>query len=86
MAAGACLPQALALRVCPLLPLGAAARVPRSRLPSRLLCPHVSLHPPAPQHSQTSVWYGCVLRGDLNHVKVGAFSNVQDRTVVTAAR
>jgi hypothetical protein len=35
---------------------------------------------------QTSIWYGCVLRGDLNSVKVGAFSNVQDRTVIHAAR
>ena len=35
---------------------------------------------------QTTVWYGCVLRGDLNRIKVGAFSNVQDRTVIHAAR
>ena len=35
---------------------------------------------------QTSVWYGCVLRGDLNNIKVGAFSNIQDRTVIHAAR
>ena len=35
---------------------------------------------------QTSIWYGCVLRGDLNRIKVGAFTNVQDRTVIHAAR
>lgn len=35
---------------------------------------------------QASVWYGCVLRGDLNSVRIGAFSNVQDRTVIHAAR
>lgn len=35
---------------------------------------------------KTSIWYGCVLRGDLNSVKVGAFTNVQDRTVIHAAR
>ena len=35
---------------------------------------------------QVSIWYGCVLRGDLNHISVGAFSNVQDRTVIHAAR
>lgn len=39
-----------------------------------------------PLQPQTSIWYGCVLRGDLNSVSVGAFSNVQDRTVITAAR
>lgn len=37
-------------------------------------------------YERTSIWYGCVLRGDLNRVKVGAFTNVQDRTVITAAR
>ena len=31
-----------------------------------------------------SVWYGAVLRGDTNAVDVGAWSNVQDRAVITA--
>ena len=35
---------------------------------------------------QVSVWYGCVLRGDLNSIKVGSFSSIQERTVVHAAR
>jgi len=35
---------------------------------------------------QVSIWHNCVLRGDLNSIKVGAFSNVQDRTVIHAAR
>lgn len=35
---------------------------------------------------RVSIWYGCVLRGDLNTIRVGAFSNIQDRTVVHAAR
>lgn len=25
-------------------------------------------------HAQTSIWYGCVLRGDLNRVKVGGLT------------
>ncbi len=29
-----------------------------------------------------SVWYNCVLRGDLNRIAVGARSNIQDGTVV----
>jgi carbonic anhydrase/acetyltransferase-like protein (isoleucine patch superfamily) len=29
-----------------------------------------------------SVWYNCVLRGDLNRIVVGARSNVQDGTVI----
>ena len=32
--------------------------------------------------SGTSVWYGCVLRGDLNKIRVGRNTNIQDGTVV----
>lgn len=32
-----------------------------------------------------SVWYGCVLRGDGNHIRVGARTNVQDGTIVHIA-
>ena len=29
-----------------------------------------------------SVWYGAVLRGDMNYIEIGAHSNIQDGTVV----
>lgn len=29
-----------------------------------------------------SVWYNCVLRGDLNRIRVGARSNIQDGSIV----
>jgi len=32
--------------------------------------------------SEASVWYGCVLRGDLEPIRVGARTNIQDLTVV----
>lgn len=32
--------------------------------------------------SQSSVWFNCVLRGDVNHIRVGARTNIQDGTVV----
>ena len=32
--------------------------------------------------ARASVWYGCVLRGDLEPIEVGEESNVQDGTVV----
>ncbi len=28
--------------------------------------------------ADASIWYGCVLRGDMGHIRVGARSNVQD--------
>jgi len=31
---------------------------------------------------ESSVWFGCVLRGDVNHIEIGARSNLQDGTVV----
>lgn len=29
-----------------------------------------------------SVWYGCVLRGDVNSIRIGAGTNLQDGTIV----
>jgi len=34
---------------------------------------------------QCSVWHGSVLKGDLGPVRLGAFSNVQERCVIDAA-
>ncbi|HEV8389776.1 MAG TPA: gamma carbonic anhydrase family protein [Dongiaceae bacterium] len=31
---------------------------------------------------QASIWYGCVLRGDGNTIRVGARTNIQDGTIV----
>lgn len=35
---------------------------------------------------QASVWYGCVLRGDVNAIRIGARSNVQDGSVLHVTR
>lgn len=34
---------------------------------------------------KSSVWYGCVLRGDINSIEIGEGSNVQDGTIVHLA-
>jgi carbonic anhydrase/acetyltransferase-like protein (isoleucine patch superfamily) len=34
---------------------------------------------------EASVWYGAVLRGDLNEIRIGPRSNIQDGTVVHLA-
>jgi gamma-carbonic anhydrase len=31
---------------------------------------------------EASIWYNCVLRGDVNRIRVGARSNIQDGTVI----
>jgi len=35
---------------------------------------------------EASVWFGCTLRGDINSIRVGARSNLQDGTVVHVDR
>ena len=31
---------------------------------------------------EASVWYNCVLRGDMNRIRIGARTNIQDGTVI----
>ena len=35
--------------------------------------------------AESSVWYGCVLRGDINSIEIGEGTNIQDLTVVHLA-
>lgn len=32
--------------------------------------------------SEASIWYNCVLRGDVNRIRIGARTNIQDGTVL----
>lgn len=32
--------------------------------------------------AEASIWFGCVLRGDSNSIKIGARTNIQDGTVI----
>ncbi|GAB4822757.1 hypothetical protein N2152v2_009803 [Parachlorella kessleri] len=60
-------------------------RVP-TLAPDTWIAPNAVIVGDVDLYERVSIWYGCVLRGDLNSIKVGAFSNVQDRTVIHAAR
>ena len=31
---------------------------------------------------ETNVWFGCVIRGDVHHIRIGNCTNIQDGTVV----
>lgn len=35
---------------------------------------------------QASVWYGCVVRGDVNFIRIGARTNIQDMTMIHVSR
>jgi len=32
--------------------------------------------------AESSVWFGSILRGDVNHIRIGARTNVQDGTII----
>lgn len=34
----------------------------------------------------SSIWYGCVLRGDVNSIKIGSGTNIQDNSLVHVAK
>ncbi len=34
----------------------------------------------------SNIWFGCVIRGDVNEVRIGAGTNIQDGTVVHVSR
>lgn len=36
--------------------------------------------------SGSSIWYGCNIRGDVNYIRIGDNSNIQDGTIVHVAR
>jgi len=36
--------------------------------------------------AEANVWYGCVIRGDVNYIRIGARTNVQDGTVIHVTR
>ncbi|MFN4164202.1 MAG: gamma carbonic anhydrase family protein [Ferrovibrio sp.] len=36
--------------------------------------------------ARSSIWFGCVLRGDVNSIRVGSDTNIQDGTVVHVTR
>lgn len=60
-------------------------RVP-SIAPDAWVAPNAVIVGDVDLHDSVSVFYGAVLRGDLNNITVHAFSNIQDRVVLHAAR
>ena len=35
--------------------------------------------------AESSIWFGCVVRGDVNRIRIGARTNIQDGTVIHVA-
>ncbi|WP_159347210.1 gamma carbonic anhydrase family protein [Roseomonas harenae] len=49
---------------------------------SAFVAPSASVIGDVTLEEDASVWYGCVLRGDTNFIRIGARTNVQDGTIV----
>ena len=53
--------------------------------PSAYVAPGASIIGDVEMAEQASLWFGGVIRGDVNYVRVGARSNIQDGTVIHTA-
>lgn len=36
--------------------------------------------------AKTGVWFGCVIRGDVNYIRIGERTNIQDGTIIHVTR
>src|ERR1044072_10027382 len=50
--------------------------------PSAFVAPGARLTADIELGPEASIWYNCVLRGDMNRIRIGARSNVQDGSVI----
>lgn len=50
--------------------------------PSAYIAPGASIIGAVEIDEQASIWFGCVLRGDDNYIKIGARTSVQDGAVI----
>ncbi len=53
--------------------------------PTAFIAPSADLIGDVEVGEEASIWYGAVLRGDINRIIIGAGSNVQDNTVIHLA-
>lgn len=50
--------------------------------PTAFIAPGVRIIGDVEIGEMASIWYNCVLRGDVNAIRIGARSNIQDGTVI----
>mmetsp|Transcript_30216 Transcript_30216/g.115882 ORF Transcript_30216/g.115882 Transcript_30216/m.115882 type:complete len:134 (+) Transcript_30216:493-894(+) len=53
---------------------------------SVFVAPNASLIGDVKLGDLSSVWYGAIIRGDVNKVKIGSKTNIQDRAIVHVAK
>ena len=65
--------------------MGIYERVPKKD-PTAFVAPSASVIGDVSIGKGSSVWYSAVVRGDVNHVRIGANTNIQDASVVHVSR
>ena len=50
--------------------------------PSAFIAPGTQMNGDVRIKEEASIWYNCVLRGDINYIEVGERSNVQDGSIL----
>jgi len=53
--------------------------------PSAFIAPGAVIIGDVEVGANASIWFGCVLRGDVNYIRIGAGTNIQDGTVIHTA-
>src|SRR5438093_802843 len=53
--------------------------------PSVLVAPGAHVHGDVVVGKDSSIWFNCVLRGDVNYIRVGERTNIQDLTMIHVA-
>jgi len=61
--------------------IGFGGKMPRVD-PAAFVAPGVKLIGGVEIGPEASVWYNCVLRGDVNEIRIGARTNIQDGSVI----
>lgn len=54
--------------------------------PSCFIAPNATIIGNVEIGKNSSVWFGCVIRGDVNYIKIGENTNVQDLSVIHVSR
>src|SRR3546814_5892281 len=50
--------------------------------PSAFIAPGCKIIGDVEIGANASVWYNCVIRADVNHIRIGAGTNIQDGTII----
>lgn len=54
--------------------------------PDAFVAPNATIIGDTEIGADSSIWFGCVLRGDVNSIRVGAGTNIQDGSIVHVTR